>query len=297
MAENDQGKRLPWMKFYPADWQADEGLGQCSLAARGLWMELLAIMHKAPVIGHLLIAGKTPTGAQIAIQVKSDAKTIEKCMKELEEWGVFSRTDDGVIFSRRMVADAEKADRDRNNGKGGGNPNLRKKTTKGVNPQDNPEVNTTNNPEDNGGDKAQKLEARSQSLEASSLRSEAASAREEISASPPPKPAMPARNDPPGRWHSLADSFEIDRNGTKRAVVGGSYLDAAANAVCEAAQIRQEDWRGDWRPLIDWLRAGIDCDQTIVPAINRVSSRANYQAPGSLKYFDSAVRQAHAGAA
>ncbi len=158
-------KRKPWMKFYPADWQADEGLRQCGLPARGLWIELIAVMHKSPLYGHLLIAGRPPTKAQIAHSIGSDVRLVTKCLEELEAWGVFSRNAEGVIFSRRMVEDQRKADADAKNGSGGGNPNLKReagaldnpKPGEGVNPQDNPPVDA--------GDKAQRLEARDQTSE------------------------------------------------------------------------------------------------------------------------------------
>jgi hypothetical protein len=121
-------KRKPWMKFYPADWQADEGLKQCSLASRGLWIEMIAVMHKSVVYGHLLIAGFNPTDAQIAMQVGSDAKTVRACIAELESWGVFSRTDVGVIYSRRMIDDQAREQKNVDDGHGGGNPDIRRGT-------------------------------------------------------------------------------------------------------------------------------------------------------------------------
>lgn len=181
-------KRKPWMKFYPADWQADEGLRQCGLPARGLWIELIAVMHKSPIYGHLLIAGRKPTDAQIAHSVGSDVRLVAKCLEELEAWEVFSRTPEGVIWSRRMVEDQRKAEADVKNGSGGGNPNLKRGKTapdkpippKGVNPPDNHD----GNPGDAGEDKAQRLEARSQSSEEEKNIG--------LTASPSGKPAEPS---------------------------------------------------------------------------------------------------------
>jgi hypothetical protein len=59
-------RKLPWMKFYPADWRADPALRMCSLAARGLWMEILSIMHEADPRGSLLINGNTIGAKQLA---------------------------------------------------------------------------------------------------------------------------------------------------------------------------------------------------------------------------------------
>jgi hypothetical protein len=157
------------MKFYPADWQADEGLRQCSLASRGLWIEMIAMMHKSAVYGHLLIAGVAPTEQQIAMAVGADLKSVKAGITELESWRVFSRNDAGVIYSRRMISDAEKAKRDRDNGSGGGNPKLRvvssQRDNKGVNPPINHRAASEVKPPDNGVDKAQILDARYQKPE------------------------------------------------------------------------------------------------------------------------------------
>ena len=45
----------PWMKFYTADWRSDPALRMCSMAARGLWVEMICLMHEATPYGQLLI--------------------------------------------------------------------------------------------------------------------------------------------------------------------------------------------------------------------------------------------------
>lgn len=104
----------------------------------------------------------------------------------------------------------------------------------------------------------------------------------------------PCRTSPPGAWYPLCDSREIDnKTGITHGVVGGYYLDVIADEVCCAAQMRL-DWGGDWSPLIAWLRDGIDPNEVIAPAIREIAKRPGYRAPASLRYFDSAVRDAHA---
>lgn len=136
----------PWMKFYPTDWRADPRLRMCSLAARGLWIDLISYMHEGRPYGHLTIDGTQPDMAGIASLVARPAAEVRKALAELEAKLVFSRNREGAIFSRRMVRDKLKADKDRENGKGGGNPGLNKSDNRWVNPPD----------------KAQKLEARTQ---------------------------------------------------------------------------------------------------------------------------------------
>lgn len=139
----------PWMKFFPSDWRADPALRMCSIGARGLWMEMLCVMHEATPRGALVINGKALAPRQIAALAGCALDEAEAMIAELEDAGVFSRESDGTIISRRMQRDAEKEARDKANGKTGGNPNLKREKA-GVNPQANPE------------DKAQKPEARSQ---------------------------------------------------------------------------------------------------------------------------------------
>jgi hypothetical protein len=142
----------PWMKFYPSDWRADPALRMCSIGARGLWMEMLCIMHEAH--GYLKVNDKELLPRQLAALAGCSADDVTAYLLELSDAGVFSRDEAGVIYSRRMRKDIQRAEEDKANGRKGGNPRLKG----GVNPPDNPPVG--------GGDKAQKPEARSQNPEA-----------------------------------------------------------------------------------------------------------------------------------
>jgi 5-methylcytosine-specific restriction endonuclease McrA len=112
------------MKFYPADWRSDPVLRLCSIAARGLWMELICLMHEADPYGHLLINRKVPSDTQIGALTGIDPNTVRTLLSELEEAGVFSRSRAGVIYSRRMVADEKRSLLGRKTGKLGGDIDL-----------------------------------------------------------------------------------------------------------------------------------------------------------------------------
>ncbi|MGF6212360.1 hypothetical protein [Comamonas sp. 4034] len=99
--------KRPSFQFYPADWRKDPALAACSLAARGLWMELLCIAHESERYGFLSINGKAMTPAQLARIVGETPALVTKLLREIEEAGVLSRSEDGIIFSRRMVRDEE----------------------------------------------------------------------------------------------------------------------------------------------------------------------------------------------
>lgn len=137
----------PWMKYYPADWRSEQTLRVCGLSARGLWQEMLCLMHTAEPRGSLLVNGLKVTEKQLATLAGCSVREVIKLTEELETAGVFSRDEDGTIYSRRMRRDEVKAAKDKANGSRGGSPIL-----KGVNPPDN------------GQDKAHMPEARVQTI-------------------------------------------------------------------------------------------------------------------------------------
>lgn len=130
----------PFMKWYPTDWRADPKLRMCSLAARGLWIELIGFAHEGEPYGHLTINGISPTMEDIASLVGRPLAEVRKAMAELQAKQVYSTDEAGTIYSRRMVRDKAKAEKDRQNGKGGGNPKLKGGVKDGVNPQDKAQI-------------------------------------------------------------------------------------------------------------------------------------------------------------
>lgn len=158
MASTLKNPKQPWLKFYPSDWRADQTLRICSLAARGLWMECLCVMHQAEPYGHLVVNGQPVTDAHLAMLAGTSSDEARTLISELEAAGVFSRNRDGVIYSRRLTRDLKMARTAQQNGRMGGNPSLSKQ--RAIRNLDNLEVNRSLN----GVDKAQKPEARSQNI-------------------------------------------------------------------------------------------------------------------------------------
>lgn len=104
---------LPWFKFFPSDWRADSALRMVSMGARALWIEMLCVMHEGEPRGHLTVAGRPVTSRQLAILAGCMVDEVDAHLGELEASGVFSRTSEGVIFSRKMVRDTRKSDEQR----------------------------------------------------------------------------------------------------------------------------------------------------------------------------------------
>jgi len=138
-------RNQPYIPLYVNDWLTDEKLNMCSIAAQGTFIKLMCIFHKSNEYGaYTLNAGlfkqndkQEPKhhheiclkfAAMFARLLPLDKETIADGLIELVEYGVLT-IDGNKIFSKRMVKDGFISEQRANAGKkGGGNPNLSKKT-------------------------------------------------------------------------------------------------------------------------------------------------------------------------
>ena len=97
--------KRPAFQFYPGDWLRETSLRLCSVGARGLWIDMMCLMHQAEPYGHLVINGKGLSENPLARIEGVSVEEVRGYLEELETAGVFSRDENGVIFSRRMVRD------------------------------------------------------------------------------------------------------------------------------------------------------------------------------------------------
>ncbi len=116
--------KLPAFQFYPGDWLKDPAIRACSLAERGLCLEIILIMFESPRRGYLLVGDHPPALRELARMVGTSAKQCESLLRGLENKKVFSRDEQGVLFSRRMLRDEEMRQRKKEYGMTGGNPVL-----------------------------------------------------------------------------------------------------------------------------------------------------------------------------
>lgn len=92
--------------FYPGDWMKDPELRSVSSGARGLWIDMLSLMHESARRGYLQFNnGKAVTAESLARMTGNSTDDVSRWLQELEYSGVLSRTDDGTIYSRRQVRD------------------------------------------------------------------------------------------------------------------------------------------------------------------------------------------------
>lgn len=226
-------KRQPWGKWYWGDWRKDARLRRCCYGSRGLWADMLSLMGgECDEFGFLMMEGQALGPADLVGLLGGALREVSKLLAELGDKRVYSRTGDadlepdlralipaaiphGVIFSRRMLRDKAKAEKDRENGKGGGNPRL--------NPKSENEDDWVNHP-----DKAQKPEARDQNPK-SSLRSDTPAAFEKSADGPSPrskpKKTAPKIDFPPWWPHEKYEAFaEMRRSVRAKLTPDAIYL-------------------------------------------------------------------------
>jgi hypothetical protein len=131
--------KLPALQFYPGDWKKDLGVQSLSLHNRGLWFEMLLLMHDSEQRGKLVLNGRAMTHSAIAQAIGLDNQIFQEGLTLLLEFGVASiEPDTGIIYCRRMVKDEKTRIAHTEAGKRGGNPIL-------VNQKPTPRVNQTFN--------------------------------------------------------------------------------------------------------------------------------------------------------
>lgn len=130
-SEEPKGKS-PSFPFYVRDWLSDTGIRSCSLAERGLWIELLCHMHLSPRRGFLLHGdGSILALAEVPTLVSGRTETVIGYLGALARRGVYSIEEStGAIYCRRMVKESMLSEVRKATGKLGGNPNLVKRTEK-----------------------------------------------------------------------------------------------------------------------------------------------------------------------
>jgi hypothetical protein len=117
--------KLPALQFYPGDWKKDIGVQSLSFHDRGVWFELLLLMHDSEQRGQLMLNGHAISDEGIARLVGLDNQTCNQTLSTLLKLGVASReANSGALICRRMVKDEKNRLAHAAAGKMGGNPAL-----------------------------------------------------------------------------------------------------------------------------------------------------------------------------
>lgn len=98
--------RQPAFQFYTGDWRKDPELSRCSKAAKGVWIDALALLWDMPIRGVFCSADGLPWPlVDIAYAIGGDIQENLACLSELTAKGVVRVRADGALFSKRMVDD------------------------------------------------------------------------------------------------------------------------------------------------------------------------------------------------
>lgn len=99
-------KKLPAIQFYPGDWRKDPGVQALDYEHRGVWFEMLLLMHESDQRGKLLLNGKAMPDEALARFLGLDLQKIKKIKSTLVDYGVASiDPESGTLYCRRMVGD------------------------------------------------------------------------------------------------------------------------------------------------------------------------------------------------
>ncbi len=117
--------KMPAFQFYPGDWRKDVGVQSLDYFDRGVWHEMLCLMHESERRGVLVLNGRAMNDEALARLLGLDKQTLDKSLSALLTSGVASReTETGALICRRMVRDEKLCEVRREAGKKGGNPLL-----------------------------------------------------------------------------------------------------------------------------------------------------------------------------
>lgn len=96
---------LPAMPFYFGDWLKCPEVRALDLDVRMVWFEMLGLMWESTERGYLTINGKPVSDSVITKILGILPDVLDRALRQMEEYGVFSRRDDGAIYCRRMIKD------------------------------------------------------------------------------------------------------------------------------------------------------------------------------------------------
>lgn len=96
--------KLPAIQFYPGDFLKDPCVLVLSFEAKAIWLFMILLMHESPKRGYLMNANKKPmTSKQMANALQTEEPRVIAALAEMEEAGTYSKTEDSIIYCRRMA--------------------------------------------------------------------------------------------------------------------------------------------------------------------------------------------------
>lgn len=106
MIKLDDKKKLPAIQFYPGDWRKDPGIQALDYESRGIWFEILLLMHESESRGKLMLNGQAMPDEALANILGLNVAKLQQTLSKLLSYGVAKlEQDTKVLICRRMCRD------------------------------------------------------------------------------------------------------------------------------------------------------------------------------------------------
>src|ERR1700733_14857714 len=86
-----RSRKIPAMQFYPGDWRKDPGVQSLAYFERGVWFEILMLMHESEERGKLILNGNPMPLDALGRLLGLDNQTLTTTLTALLAYGVMSR--------------------------------------------------------------------------------------------------------------------------------------------------------------------------------------------------------------
>lgn len=101
--------KTPSFQFYPADWLSDITVRSLTPEERGIWFDMICMMHEGQPYGHLAINGEPIEEKTLSKMLGISQNKLKKMLEKFEKKSLFSlEKSTEIIYSRRMVEDEKK---------------------------------------------------------------------------------------------------------------------------------------------------------------------------------------------
>lgn len=97
--------KLPSFQFYPGDWHKDPGIRCLTMEERGVWFELILLMHESEERGKLVLNGKPYPEEYLANCCNNlEQAKFNQILSKILAIGIASKDEKtGIIFCRRIL--------------------------------------------------------------------------------------------------------------------------------------------------------------------------------------------------
>lgn len=112
-------------QFFASDWLSDPSLRMCAPETRGLWIDILCLMHQSPERGFLMIKNEILCDEHVRKALNFEKKKFEFCMSELKRFDIIKKDEKERYYCKRMVEAQSLSEKRKASGKLGGNPKLK----------------------------------------------------------------------------------------------------------------------------------------------------------------------------